>query len=1668
MPVHFRCRLTSLVFATLAMCFAPSSWAQYAPFAGGGPPNGAAATSIALSTVYDVVADGSGNLYVSAGAQNRVYQVTPNGIVTTVAGNGLAGFSGDGGQGTNAELNSPRGIAIDGAGNLYIADTGNERIRKLTGGVITTVAGNGVFGGPSGDGGPATSASFGSPAGVAVDSAGNLYIADTSKCLVRKVAQGLITTVAGNGTCGFSGDGVSATSAELNFPEGLAVDSAGSLYIADEANCRLRKIAGGFITTVAGNGACGFSGDGGTATSAELAFPEGVTVDSAGNYYIADTNNNRVRKVTGGVITTVAGNGVFGPLGDGGAATSGELSFPTGVAVDSAGNLYIADSDNYRLRKVTNGSISTVAGNGSLDYSGDNGPATSAQINAGGIALDSLGNLYIADSGDYRVRKVTGGVITTAVGNGVSGYAGDTLAATNAEISFVQGIAVDGAGNLYIADAGNQRIRKVAAGVITTVAGNGIDGYSGDGGPATNAELASPQGIAADSSGNIYITDPTNNRIRKISGGVITLAAGGGPPNGVAASTISLATPTDAAVDSAGNVYVPSPSENRVYMIAPNGSITTVAGNGTAGYSGDGGLAASAQLNGPKGVAIDSSTPPNVYIADTDNNRVRKVSGGVITTVAGNGTSGFSGDGGSATNAELSFPEAIAVDNAGNLYIADTDNNRVRKVSGGVISTVAGNGTAGYSGDGGVATSAQLSLPEGVAVDSVGNLYIADSLNSRIRRVSAGNITTFAGNGSSGFSGDGGPAGSAALAQPDGVTVDSAGNLYIADTENSRIRKVVAGVITTVAGNGQTGYSGDGGAATSASLAFPQGLAVDSAGNLYIADTNNQRLRKVAGGLISTIGGNGFTLYSGDGGQATNAQLDSPSAIAVDNSGNLYISDSLNNRVRVVSPGGTITTFAGGGGQLGDGGPPTSASLNNPQGIATDSAGNVYIRDTGDGLLRKVSGGVITTIAAIATTAGNGTVGFSNDGGVAVDSSFNVYDSEPSSNIVYKFATPGTPWHNDSPVTVGVKFRSSVTGAVTGIRFYKGLGNTGTHIGQLYTGSGTLMASATFTGETDSGWQLVTFPAPVAIQANTTYVAAYWSTSGFAYDSGYFTNKGTNEPPVQLLQAGVDGPNGLYAYGSSPQFPASSFGNANYWVDVVLASVPALVQPPCQCIWPTNPTPGTQWHNDSPATLGLKFTSTASGSITGVRFYQAAGNAGTTVVGQLYSYNSANGTGALLATTGATTFTGVAPGWQTLTFSAPVAIQANTTYVAAYWSSAGFPYDSGYFTSNGVSSPPLQALQSGTNGPNGLYAYGSSPQFPASSFGNANYWVDVVYSPSGSAPCQCIWPTNPTPGTPWHTDSPATLGLKFTSTTSGSITGIRFYQAAGNTGATVVGQLYSYNSATGSGTLLGTTAQTTFTGTTAGWQTLALVAPVAIQANTTYVAAYWSSSGFPYDSGYFTNNGVSSPPLQALQSGTNGPNGLYEYGNSPQFPAFSFGSANYWVDVVFSTVIPSVSSIWQPTTTPGTPWQNDSPVTVGVKFRSDQSGSIAGIKFYKGQGNNGTHIGLLYSYASGSDTGTLLATATFTGETSSGWQTVDFANSVSIQANTTYVAAIWTNSGYAYDANYFANNGVDNSFLHALRSGVDGPNGVYKYGSTPIFPAFSFGSANYWVDIVFQ
>ncbi|MEO8759436.1 MAG: SBBP repeat-containing protein [Bacteroidia bacterium] len=440
--------------------------------------------------------------------------IAQSGIITTVAGGfGL-------GNSTNLSVISSA-MTIDNAGNIYFVDgTQFNSIRKLSpSGILSTYAGGGFdF---NGDGGQSTNAYFHTPAGITMDVLGNLYIADQYHNTIRKVdVSGILSTIAGNGTGGFSGDGGQATNAELDQPATIAIDALGNVCFSDNNNQRVRKIdASGIISTIAGSGLTGFGGDGGQATQAKLTYPSGIAFDPSGNLYIGESVDYRIRKVaTSGIITTIAGNGINGYSGDGGQATLAEINYPQFLTIDALGNIYFAGSNVIREINTSSGIITTVAGNGTHGFSGDGGQATNAELFAYAAINDASGNLYISDN--TRIRKVDAtGIITTIAGNGWFDYGGDGDQATSAQIHYSNGVVLDSLGNLYISD--NKHIRKVdISGVITTLAGNGSTNFSGDGGLATNAGLNKPCGMAIDSNNNLYIAETGHNCIRKITAGV--------------------------------------------------------------------------------------------------------------------------------------------------------------------------------------------------------------------------------------------------------------------------------------------------------------------------------------------------------------------------------------------------------------------------------------------------------------------------------------------------------------------------------------------------------------------------------------------------------------------------------------------------------------------------------------------------------------------------------------------------------------------------------------------------------------------------------------------------------------------------------------------------------------------------------------------------------------------------------------------------------------------------------------------------------------------------------------------------------------------------------------------------------------------------------------------
>jgi sugar lactone lactonase YvrE len=665
------------------------------------------------------------------------------------------GGTDDGHAATDVGLFGVAGLALDSAGNLYATEQYANLVRKIsTDGSITTVAGNSGAG-FGGDGGRATRATLNRPSDVVVDANGDLYIADHFNHRVRRIdgVTGIISTFAGRGsdrTDGAIGDNGPAADAVLDGPTALALQG-GSLYVAEDAynGNRIRRIvlATKIITTVAGqaDGSSGFSGDGGPATAAKLDGPQGLTVDSAGNIYISDTYNHRVRRVdaSSGIIDTYAGGGDRADdAADGGLATAAKLEYPEALVFDRDGHLLISASG--RVRRIDKNSriVSTVTTEIGISY---------------GMAVAKNGDLFIGDGFGEILRYTPGSSQGTLFAGGGS-YVGDGLPAAAAVLRSPTGLAVDRTGNLFIADSSNLLVRRVDAqsGLISTFAGDG--GYyddGPDGQPATSVPAGEPVDLAFDPQGNLYFADSVNARIKRVDRvtGALTYYAGGGdPPGGNNEGLLATSAKFDSAwgisFDADGNLYIAEPTKNKVWRVdGKTHLITTFAGTGTEGFSGDGGLATAANLAYPIHAVADSAG--NVFIADYFNNAVRKVAkDGTITTIAGHNPTleGF-GDGGPALQAYVS-PTHMAIDaRNGDLYIADDYSSRVRKIEArsGIITTVAGSGTAYYidadfSGDNGPARDAKLNFPfqlSGVAVDGSGNVFVADSTNNRVRVVYA-------------------------------------------------------------------------------------------------------------------------------------------------------------------------------------------------------------------------------------------------------------------------------------------------------------------------------------------------------------------------------------------------------------------------------------------------------------------------------------------------------------------------------------------------------------------------------------------------------------------------------------------------------------------------------------------------------------------------------------------------------------------------------------------------------------------------------------------------------------------------------------------------------------------------------------------------------------------
>lgn len=894
---------------------------------GFGGDGGPAATA-QLMTPRGVAVDGLGRLYIADANNNCVRRVDTLGIITTIAGTcGLppsyytpgTNNTGDGGPARQATFAFPQSVAVDGLGRVYIADAFNHVVRRIDEtGIIDRVAGTGIAGG-GGETGFATSADLYLPGGLAVDGAGALYIADPGNAVIRKIDHPgppsqpeTIHTVAGVfGQAGFGIDGPVATTRLFN-PVAAFVDQNGVLTIAEAL--RIRQVVGTDIVTVAGTNAWGFAGDDGPATSAKLAFPDGVAVDATGRIVIADTDNNRIRRVdtdASRTITTIAGSGAFKVVGDEAAATSAPDLQPYGVAADAQGNVYFADgfnsSDNSshnRIRRVdTTGTITTIAGNGDQVVS----PFWSPEA----VAVDSTGRVYLLSLGDGIVRRVDATELVRVAGGG--GSTAEGALAIDANLSGARAIAFDSMDRLYVSlSASAGRIRRVdvpngTTGTITTVAGggSGTGDTTGPGAPL-NARLNFPRGIAFDAMGRLYVADAGARRIIRIDFQVpsLTRIAGGTGNTQTAenlAPLLARMDPISVAVDADDNVFYADPVHHRVSKIDANlTGVTTFAGSQALapGDIGDGGPATGSvdvtRLSNPQGIAFDANG--RLLIADHGNQRVRRVeANGTITTIAGQvGPEGM----GLVAHAQLADPRALLT-LQGMTLIAGGSSGTVQAVRDGFLEAVVGR----YSQTAPTTNLAKFrdstfGLVAGIAAGPTSSiLHVVES--NRIQRVTlttpndpdTWTIEAFANTtGIAGYAD--GNAATATFRSPQGLFYDDT-VLYVADTGNHVIRQIVGAAVTTIAGSGQQGgFFGDGGPASVALLDGPAAITKCSNGDLFLADTGNNRVRRIHQGEISTVLGIGVADSSGDGAPASAFPVNRPKGLVCDAAGNLYVSST--------------------------------------------------------------------------------------------------------------------------------------------------------------------------------------------------------------------------------------------------------------------------------------------------------------------------------------------------------------------------------------------------------------------------------------------------------------------------------------------------------------------------------------------------------------------------------------------------------------------------------------------------------------------------------------------------------------------------------------------------------------------------------------------------------
>lgn len=1067
------------------------------------------------------VVDSDGNLFVADYGNSLIRRISPEGVVTTFAGAPYTSLINDDnfgsadGTGTAARFRNPSGIARDSAGNFYVTDTENSTVRKITvTAVVTTLAGSpGQIGKTDGIG---SAARFNKPFGIAVDAASNVYVADTGNQTIRKITPGgVVTTVGGLAGQSGSADGV-GSAARFYGPAGLAINAAGYLYVGDAFTNFLLRVgapAGADTfpvfspqpldqTNMAGQNAaiaanvigtpsptCQWqrSINGGTTwsnltndaiysgtTTATLTVAQ-VALAMQGDKFrclasnsVGSTTSNAITLKIGPayLFTMLAGSpGQVGSANGTGTAARFNMpnGQPSGVAVDSSGNIFVADLGNHIIRKVTPGGVvTTFAGSAGLFGSADGVGSNARFTNPAGLAFDPVDNLYVADFGNCTIRKIApdGTVITVA---GLAGTFGDVDGSGSAARFYrPSAIAVDRLGNLLVADQYNHKVKKITpSGQVSTLAGGGLDsgfGTGRDNGMGNNAYFSSPKGVAVDAALNVYVVDSLTVRKITPTGEVTTLAGGsfGSTFDGPGA-VARFSDAAGIAMDAAGTAYVTDSSNRTIRMITQSGMVSTLAGTVGVGGTTDG-IGTNTQFSQPMGIAIDGTG--RLYVTDAGSQTIRlgTVVGGMTGPVLSEQPSNqilkdghhvtfsvaatalpvpsyqwqVSADSGNSWE-NLADGEAFAGVNSAGLVVYNTSsvpsgspqfrcvvsngqgvtNSNAATLTHaptvvGAFTVTTWAGFYGYYGvvDGAVA-DARFHAPTGMAFDQAGALYVADTLNHTIRKITGqGVVSTFAGMAGTAGSADG--VGTAAqFYKPTGIAIDSTGNVYVADRDNDTIRKITpAGVVTTLAGLAQQEGWVDG-VGENARFAYPTDLAVDATGNLYVTDLGNYLIRKVTpAGVVTTIAGGRWQSGHADG-TGSEARFTIPSGIAVDSSGNLYVADT--STIRKITPQGVVTTLAGRPNTLGStDGYGTEATFYRPRGLSFDGAGNLYVVDSGTHLLRQISPtGYVTTLAGSMNIQGaydgsGSNVEFNTPSGIVVDKTGTVYIADTGNHSIRK------------------------------------------------------------------------------------------------------------------------------------------------------------------------------------------------------------------------------------------------------------------------------------------------------------------------------------------------------------------------------------------------------------------------------------------------------------------------------------------------------------------------------------------------------------------------------------------------------------------------------------------------------------------------------------------